>query len=255
MLDTLTRSAEFVALGALFGFMGGLFGIGGATLAIPTLGIAFGMTEQLAQGTALVMAVPNVILGFIRYTQKAKLDIRAAALLAGCALPVTYVCALVATSLASRPLRIGFAVFLIVIALDIGRRALWDRPSEPKRVLPWPLVGPVGAVCGIFSGFFGIGGAIIAVPAMTIFFGYTQLAAQGMSLAYSAVTASLTTVTYASKGDVDWAVAIPLAVGGMLAVRRGVDFAHRLPERTLRLAFVVFAFCVGIALLLKAGAI
>jgi len=246
------RNIEFVVLGGLCGFLGGLFGIGGATLAIPTLGIVFGMTEQLAQGTAVVMAIPNVAIGFARYAQKARLDVRAAALLAGAALPVTYVSALVATSLASRPLRIGFAMFLILIALDIARRALRKGRPASKLALPWPFVGFVGAFCGLFSGFFGIGGAIVAVPAMTILFGYSQLAAQGMSLAFMAAGGLVTAFTYASRGDVDWAVAIPLAIGGVFAVRRGVDLAHRLPERELRLAFVAFAIAIGIALLLKA---
>ncbi len=248
------RDLEFVLLGAVFGFLGGLFGIGGATLAIPTLGIAFGMSEQLAQGTALVMAIPNIAIGLVRYVQRAGIDVRAALVLAGTALPVTYGCALVATSIASRPLRIGFALFLILIALDIARRAL--RPGAPvkKLALPWPFVSVVGAVCGVFSGFFGIGGAIVAVPAMTTLFGYSQLAAQGMSLAYSASTASLATVAYASRGDVDWRVSLPLAVGGMLTVRSGVDLAHRLPERALRLVFVAFAIAVAIALLLEARA-
>lgn len=250
----LIRGTELVGLGALFGFLGGLFGIGGATLAIPTLGIAFGMSEQLAQGTALVMAIPNVIIGLVRYTQKAALDVRAAALLALSALPVTYVCALLATSIASRPLRIGFAIFLIVIAIDIAWRALHTGELVARPRLPWPLVGLVGAFCGIFSGFFGIGGAIVAVPAMTLFFGYTQLAAQGMSLAFSTATASLATFTYATKGDVDWVVAVPLAVGGAFSVRYGVDLAHRLPERTLRLVFAGFAIVVAIALLIKVRA-
>ncbi len=242
----------FLALGALFGFLGGIFGIGGATLAIPTLGIAFGMSEQLAQGTALVMAIPNVIIGFLRYRQKAGLDLRAAAVISLAALPVTYLCAVYATSISSRPLRIGFAIFLICMALDIARRVLWPKPVTTKIVLPLWAMAITGAFCGIFSGLFGIGGAIIAVPALTMLFGYTQLAAQGMSLAYSAVTASLTTVTYASKGFVDWQVALPLALGGVFAVRYGVDLAHRLPERTLRLCFVVFVVGVGIALLIKA---
>jgi uncharacterized membrane protein YfcA len=248
----LVRNSEFVVLGALFGFLGGLFGIGGATLAIPTLGIVFGMTEQVAQGTAVVMAIPNVIIGLMRYRQKAGLDVRAALLLAGAALPVTYVCALAATSLASRPLRIGFAIFLILIALDIARRALRKEAPVGKLVLPWPFLGFVGAACGVFSGFFGIGGAIVAVPMMTMFFGYTQLAAQGMSLAFSVGTASLTTLAYTSKGDVDWAVSLPLAIGGVFTVRYGVDLAHRLPERALRLVFVAFAVAVGITLLINA---
>jgi uncharacterized protein len=247
------HTIAFVALGAVFGFLGGLFGIGGATLAIPTLGIAFGLSEQLAQGTALVMAIPNVVVGLVRYAQKAKMDLRAALLLSVAAMPFTYGAALIATSVASRPLRIAFAIFLILIGLDIGRRALTNpKPLAQRLVLPWPFMALTGGFCGIFSGFFGIGGAIIAVPAMTTLFGYSQLAAQGMSLAFSAATASISTIAYAVKGDVDWGASIPLALGGVFAVRYGVDVAHRLEERTLRLVFVVFAVGVGIALLLKA---
>jgi uncharacterized protein len=232
--------------------LGGLFGIGGATLAIPALGIIFGLTEQLAQGTALVMALPNVMVAVVRYAQKNGLDLRAAALIGVSALPFTYVSALYATSLASRELRIGFAIFLILIAIDIARRALHKGTPAKALVLPWPFIGVVGAVCGVFSGLFGIGGAIIAVPAMTTLFGYSQVAAQGMSLAFAVLAASLTTFAYASKGDVDWIVALPLAVGGVFAVRYGVDLAHRLPERQLRLVFVAFTITIGIALLIKA---
>jgi uncharacterized membrane protein YfcA len=248
----IAREVGFVALGGLCGFLGGLFGIGGATLAIPALGVIFGLSEALSQGTALVMAVPNVYIALVRYAQKAGLDIRAAFLIGGAALPVTYVCAIFATSIASRDLRIAFALFLVAIALDIARRALRKEQPVSARVLPWPFIGLTGAVCGIFSGFFGIGGAIIVVPAMTTFFGYSQLAAQGMSLAFSAFTATTTTFAYASKGDVDWGVAIPLAAGGIFAVRYGVDLAHRLPERQLRLVFVAFTIAIAITLLIKA---
>ena len=49
-------------LGAALGTLGGLFGIGGGLIAIPALGVLFGLDQQLAQGTALVMVVPNVVL-------------------------------------------------------------------------------------------------------------------------------------------------------------------------------------------------
>lgn len=241
----------FVLLGGLFGFFGGLFGVGGATLAIPTLGIVFGMTEQLAQGTALVMALPNVVVGFVQYARKAGLDVRTALVICGVALPFTYVGARIATSLASRPLRIAFAIFLVVIGLDIARRTLRRASPPAAAVLPWPAAGLAGAICGVCSGVFGIGGAIILVPALTMFFGYSQLAAQGTSLAFSASTAIVTTIAYAVKSDVDWSVSVPLAVGGVIAVPFGVDLAHRLPERGLRLLFVVFVIAVGIALLIK----
>ena len=54
-------------LGAALGTLGGLFGIGGGLIAIPALGVLFGLDQQLAQGTALVMVVPcGVITSAIR---------------------------------------------------------------------------------------------------------------------------------------------------------------------------------------------
>ena len=58
--------AMYTALGLALGALGGLFGIGGGLIAIPVLGLWFGLDQQLAQGTALVMAVPNVFLALYR---------------------------------------------------------------------------------------------------------------------------------------------------------------------------------------------
>jgi uncharacterized membrane protein YfcA len=242
----------FVVLGGVFGFTGGLFGIGGAFLAIPILGIVFGMSEQLAQGTALAMAVPNVAVGLWSYARNARLDWRIAAALAATALPFTFVCARVATALPSKPLRIGFAVFLIVVALDLARRTFLAPVRRPALAWPWATVA--GACGGVFSGFFGLGGAILTVPAMTMFFGLSQLEAQGMSLAFSAPTSVLTTATYAAAGDVDWAIGIPLAAGGVFTISLGVRLARTLPERMLKMLFIGFVVVVAIALMLKARA-
>jgi len=48
--------------GALIGFTGGVLGIGGGLLAIPLLGLVFGMPQQAAQGTALIMVLPAVLM-------------------------------------------------------------------------------------------------------------------------------------------------------------------------------------------------
>ncbi|RBB95132.1 sulfite exporter TauE/SafE family protein, partial [Pseudomonas sp. MWU12-2115] len=44
---------EYLLLGVVMGGVGGVFGIGGGMIAIPVLGILFGLDQQLAQGTAL----------------------------------------------------------------------------------------------------------------------------------------------------------------------------------------------------------
>jgi uncharacterized membrane protein YfcA len=241
----------FVVLGSIFGFCGGLFGIGGAFLAIPVLGIAFGLNEQTAQGTALAMGTPNVIVGLWSYSRKARLDWRLAGTLALAALPVSFVAARIATLLPSGPLRIAFSIFLLLVALDLARRTFLAQ-APMRAAFPWPFAGVAGALGGAFSGFFGIGGAIMTVPAMTMFFGQTQVEAQGMALAFAVPTTILTTATYAMASDVNWAIGIPLAIGGVASVSFGVDVAHRLPERALRTLFIGFIAVVATALFLKA---
>ena len=66
----------YLAFGAALGTLGGLFGIGGGLIAIPVLGVLFGLDQQIAQGTALVMVVPNVMLALWRYHQRNRIELR-----------------------------------------------------------------------------------------------------------------------------------------------------------------------------------
>src|SRR3989344_3718965 len=85
--------------------LGGLFGIGGGLIAIPVLALGFGLDQQLAQGTALVMIAPNVMLGFWRYKQRNPIDLRDASWLGGTAVGSTWLVAHWATRLDAGHLR------------------------------------------------------------------------------------------------------------------------------------------------------
>ena len=104
-------------LGGLLGAMGGLFGIGGGLIAIPVLGYLYGMDQQLAQGTALVMIVPNVVIAFWRYKQRNHIQWSAAAMMCVPAVFTTYVSARIATAMAARSLHVCFAAFMGLLAL------------------------------------------------------------------------------------------------------------------------------------------
>ena len=71
----------YLSLGAAMGTLGGLFGIGGGLVAIPALGVLFGLDQQLAQGTALLMVLPNVLLALWRYNQRNRISVRNALML------------------------------------------------------------------------------------------------------------------------------------------------------------------------------
>jgi len=241
----------YLLLGVIFGYLGGLFGIGGGLIAIPVLGVFFGYSEQIAQGTALVMIVPNVLLGLWHYIRKVGMDPRLALTLAITAMPFTYIGAHVATVLPSAPLRVAFAIFIALIAAQMAWRTFGPKGLRVRRPAPWPLAGIIGAIGGTLSGFFSVGGAVFAVPAMSALFGVSQVAAQGMGLALVAPGTVVSVLTYAAAHDVDWIPGVALALGGAFAVPHGVNLAKRLPERVLRSLFIVLMLASSTGLVLR----
>jgi uncharacterized protein len=240
----------FVAIGGLLGALGGLFGIGGGVIAIPVLVIFFHLSQQHAQGTALVMIAPTVLVGLRSYAQRGSLDRRVAVLLGLCAVSFTLVGALYATRIAGPELRYGFAAFTSVLAAYYAYRSV--RSDAPLRARPaWGWTAIVGAVGGILSGLFSVGGASFAVPVLALVFGYAQTEAQALALALVAPGTIVGIVAYALAGDVDWWIGVPLAIGGAACVRFGVGLAHRLPQRSLRLLFCGLLVAASVGLFLK----
>jgi uncharacterized membrane protein YfcA len=239
-------------LGLLLGTIGGLFGIGGGLIAIPALGILFSLDQQLAQGTALVMVVPNVLLAIWRYHQRNRIDLRHALTLAGPSLLFAMLGAGWAVTLDAGRMRVGFIGFLVVLAVYNFTRAFFRNAGGGNTLrYPWPWLGVLGSGAGLLGGLFGVGGAVLATPVLTSVFGTSQVVAQGLSLALAAPSTGVTLVTYALHDHVDWALGIPLAIGGLLSISWGVKFAHALPERVLRMLFAGFLMICAVLLSLE----
>ena len=240
-------------LGLALGTLGGLFGIGGGLIAIPVLGVLFGLDQQLAQGTALVMVVPNVLLAIWRYNQRNRIDIRHAAALGVTSFLLAIAGAAIAVSLDPSRMRIAFVGFLLALALYNLLRLI-QRPVQGRGEMrhSWPWLAVLGAGAGALGGLFGVGGAVLATPVLTSIFGTSQVVAQGLSLSLAAPSTAVTLVTYAMHDQVNWALGLPLAVGGLLSISLGVRLAHTLPERTLRILFSAFLVFSAIMLGYKA---
>jgi uncharacterized membrane protein YfcA len=240
-------------LGLALGTLGGLFGIGGGLIAIPALGVLFDLEQQLAQGSALVMVVPNVLLALWRYHQRNRIDPRHALALALSSLLFALLGASWAVTLEAERMRIGFVVFLLALALYNLSRLYWrPAPALAQLRYPWPWLGVLGSGAGLLGGLFGVGGAVLATPVLTSLFGTTQVVAQGLSLALAAPSTGVTLATYALHGHVDWLLGLPLALGGLFSISWGVKLAHALPEQVLRGLFSAFLLLCALLLGLKA---
>lgn len=239
----------YIVLGAALGTMGGLFGIGGGLIAIPALGVLFGLDQQLAQGTALVMVVPNVLLALWRYHQRNRIELRHAVPLSLCSFIFAWLGSIWAVGLDAHSMRLGFVAFLVALAVwNVARMFMKVSPPSSQLRYPWPWLGVLGCFAGSMGGLFGVGGAVVATPILTSVFGTTQVVAQGLSLALAAPSTMVTLLTYGVHGSVDWHAGIPLAVGGLLSISWGVKLAHALPEKVLRTLFCVFLIVCAVML-------
>ena len=235
--------------GGLIGFMGGVLGIGGGLIAIPALVLLMGMSQQLAQGTALIMVLPTIMMAVRKYNQQTRIDRRVALAGAGGAVVFTWVGARLALGIESGVLRLSFAVFLFFIALFYAWQT-WRAGAArraPKGSGHAPVFTPrratlLGVLCGTLGGFFGVGGAVLAVPIITTVFRLSQTTAQALALCMVIPGSAVALVTYSWAGKSDWLVGLPLAAGSLLFVPVGVRLAYRLPERKLRACFAAMLF-------------
>lgn len=235
-LDPTTLALDLL-LGMLLGAVGGMLGIGGGLIAIPLLAWLYDMNQTLAQGTALVMIVPNVLIGFLRYRQRHPFDLRQIGSMLLPAIVTSHLSARLAVSLAPDLLRHAFAGFLVFLTalllwqLRVARSDAAQAPLSP-RLLPL-----VGLASGFMSGLFTIGGGMVVVPALVLLFGVAQTTAQGMALAMVLPGAIIALGSYAHAGQVVWQIGLPLALGGVLTVSLGVRLAYRLAPAVLRAMF------------------
>ncbi|HEX4844142.1 MAG TPA: sulfite exporter TauE/SafE family protein [Limnobacter sp.] len=230
----------FLTLGAALGFFGGLFGIGGGIIAVPLFIIGFGMDQALAQGTALVLMVPNLLVGWWRYNQHHKLPWAATLGIGATATLTTWLTAKLAVQLDQDILHWIFNLFILVVGLRMFclRKPGDHAPGKPLDPAPnlkaMPVVGVLG---GTSMGLLGMGGGLVATPMLTTVLKHTQTTAQALSLALVAPSSVMALYTYANAQRVDWHLGLPLAIGGLFTVSAGVAIAHHLPERALRKSF------------------
>mgnify|MGYP003473493532 FL=1 len=93
-----------------------------------------------------------------------------------------------------------------------------------------------------------MGSAVIATPVLTLFFGASQVVAQGLSLAIAVPTTMSTLATYSWHNQVDWTTGIAMAIGGVLTVSYGVRAAHSLPQSALKAIFSIFVLLSAVLL-------
>lgn len=109
----------------------------------------------------------------------------------------------------------------------------------------------LGGVAGTASGFLGLGGGAILVPALVYIFGFTQHQAQGTTLAMMIPPIGLlAAMKYYFGGNVKINVAVIMCVGFFIGGFIGAKFVHKIPEPLLKKCFGLFLLCISLKMIL-----
>ena len=258
-----------VAVGALSGFLAGLFGIGGGAILVPVFyecfrlaGVPLEVRMPLCIGTSLAIIIPTSVRSYRAHYARGAVDMET---LKAWWLPVLI--GVIAGSVTARyaPERL-FKIVFVGVAWTAAARLLLARETwKFGEDLPkGPLMKSYGFLIGILSTLMGIGGGLVSNLLMT-FYGRPIHQAVATSSALAVLISIPGTLGYIYAGwpaalrypDVV-ALQLPFAIGyvsligavlvmptSLFTAPLGVRAAHAMSKRTLEMAFGIYLFIAG----------
>jgi uncharacterized membrane protein YfcA len=103
-----------------------------------------------------------------------------------------------------------------------------------------------GAAVGFLTGFLGVGGGFLVVPALVIMLRMPITLAIGTSLLIIALNSVSSMVSRIGVAYLDWRIIVPFTLGAVVGTLAGKRLADRLSGRTLGIAFAWLLIAVGL---------
>jgi uncharacterized membrane protein YfcA len=122
-----------VAIGVLGGIVAGLLGVGGGVVFVPGLVIFLGLGQHAAEATSLLAIIPVAAVGAWRQRRYANVRSGDALWLGGLSLIGAAAGVVLANALSGPVLRDAFAALIVIVAAQLVRQTLRDRPLHEKR--------------------------------------------------------------------------------------------------------------------------
>ena len=248
-----------VLCGGLVGFALGLLGGGGSILATPLLLYVIGLGPHQAIGTGALAVSASAFANFATHYRAGNVRWRSAGLFALIGMIGAFIGSELGKSLDGKKLLFLFAILMIVVGIKMFRSKAGPSPQDVPAGYRYcnrrniPKIAGAALVVGSLSGFFGIGGGFLIVPALLFATGMPMLFAVGSSLLAVGTFGLATATNYALSGLVDWPVAAEYIVGGFIGGWIGMQVACRLSgqKTTLNRMFASLVCLVAIYMLYK----
>src|SRR3954465_2113269 len=243
-----------LASGALVGFSLGLVGGGGSILAVPLMVYVVGVAEpHVAIGTSAIAVAANAAITLSNHARGGTVIWSCALIFAAAGMAGAFGGSILGKMVEGQKLLALFALVMIVIALlMLKTRSRVGLPDVKASMSNMPAIAGLGLATGTVSGFFGIGGGFLIVPALMMATGMSIMNAVSSSLVAVTAFGLTTAASYAWSGLISWGLAGLFIAGGVAGGLIGTRSARLLAARRGALNTMFAAVIVAGALYMVA---
>jgi len=267
--------ALFVGFGLLIGILFGFFGMGGSFLVTPAL-LVMGYPSRVAVGSGLAFVFGTSVIGALRHRDHGQVDYKLAAIMTvamtvGIEAGKRVVDSLHAAGTADLVISVTYVGLLAAVGLVTLRDARSAGESsgvdlsERVQALEIPpmiafrgdvrvsgtLVAGLGLVVGVLSGFLGVGGGFLLMPAMMYGLGVPAAIAVGTDILQITLSGAFGAFVYAKDGLVALPVVATLLLGSALGARIGAGATSLVDDDEIKGYFAAMLLAGSLAVATK----
>jgi len=249
---------RLVLAGLVVGTIAGMSGIGGSALLAPILILLFGVKASVAIGTDLVYSVPMKLFAAFVHIRQRTVDLRIVRYLATGGIPgsivglgaFAFLRARVPAAEMDHFLRHAIGVVILVAAAIALAVHFAPRPALAAENLRPLTTAGIGAIVGFLVAMTSIGSGSITLPFLMLVLPALSLRVLiGSEIVFAALIVPVAAAGHVAFSNVNWGMALSLAIGAVPGAYLGAKLCARLGERTLRPAIVVIIAYAGFKLL------
>ena len=242
-----TSPAPFTPIG-LFAVGTGLslstLGGGGSIITVPVPLYAAEQSPQQALPMSLAIVGAVSAIGTAIQARVGLVHWKAVLMFGAAGIPGAWIGAQLTHFIAPAALLLMFAGLMLLVAAKMwfGKKPVSDGAAHCQ-----PLRCPLaGAVVGFVTGFLGVGGGFLLVPALAMAAHLPIKTAVGTSLAIIALNSLGGLMGHAKHGGLNWHLTLLFFVAALVGTVAGIPLARRISADALTRGFAVFVAAVAI---------
>lgn len=228
---------------ALIGLSLGLTGAGGSIITLPVLVYLAGVPPKEAVGLSLFVVGIAALVGAIGRIRSGEIHLKAVILFAITGMAGATGGARLTPLVSERVLMIVFAILMLVVAINMLFGPKAERSTEAECRPVRCLLAGLGV--GVLTGFIGVGGGFLLMPALVKFAKLPLRIATGTSLAVISFNSAAGFLSHYGEASPRWSLATLFAAIAAAGVLVGSRFAKRLPVARLRQGFALMVVVTG----------